>query len=97
MFTSDPPGIPMKLYCIASIFSVFAATYLLSGYRYLVWATPVKNQLYQLAKTNRRVIYMQFNRYFIREDIMLKEELNPRIFEKLSQHDLREVWEGVNQ
>ncbi|WP_209809945.1 hypothetical protein [Ammoniphilus resinae] len=87
----------MKVYCIASIFSFFAASYLLAGYHHLVKTAPVKNQLFRLVKTNRSVIYKKFNRFFIQDEIILKQGLDPRPFKKLSQHDLKEVWECAEQ
>lgn len=85
------PTVWLKVELIASMFTLFGSNYLLTGYRYLMWVTPLKNTLYTMQLEGEEIIYFKFNRYFINEKVPLSSQFDPSILKEIKQYDLREI------
>ncbi|CAM3848428.1 hypothetical protein [Marinicrinis lubricantis] len=94
---ADPVNLGVKIKLIASIFALFASSNLLIGYRYLLWATPIKNKLFQLSQKKPDIIQYRFGRFFIAEKILDAELPSHRWFKRLQQKDIQEVYEKDNK
>jgi hypothetical protein len=91
LFIEGNPTKLFKIEGIASLFCSFAAFYLIAGFRYLTRVAPLKNHLYQLIKSGKQPIRNQFNRFFIQEEVLHSEKVDPNPYRKLMQRDLMEV------
>jgi hypothetical protein len=90
-------SVHIKLQATISLGLTFAVYYLLFAYRYLIWATPIKNVLYYHILSDPNSIYFEFNRFFIQNDVEQGLILPKGMFKKLSQRDLKDVVQEANK
>lgn len=90
LFENKPDMYEKTLFLVCfACFLIFV--YLLIGYFYLTWATPLKNRLVTISRDYPNILIFKFNRVFVNEVILHKIGLDPTSFNWLSQKDLREV------
>ncbi|WP_145950145.1 hypothetical protein [Paenibacillus sp. Y412MC10] len=87
----DHPAAPIKYAFLLFFGLCLMATYLLIGYIYLNWATPLKNKLIELSYSDHRVLIYQYNRYFVNEALLQDKQIAIKPYTRLSQRDLKDV------
>ncbi|MGG3152551.1 hypothetical protein ABER99_21870 [Paenibacillus glucanolyticus] len=87
----DDPDIKMKLFFLISFGFFLITGYMIFGYGYLVWSTPLKNKLVKLTEDNHNVLIYKFDRYFVDEAVLHKMNINPKPYVRLSQKDYRDI------
>lgn len=84
---------------VFSIKVIFLMTggYLVTGYYYLKWASRRKNELLHAVKENRDILYVKYGRIMVNENLCKEISHDPLRFTRLSQSDLKEVTNKMQQ
>lgn len=91
LFESNQPNTSAKYLFLLFFGLCLLVTYLLMGYMYLRWATPLKNKLIDLSYSDHRVLIYRYDRYFVNEALLQKEQIAEKPYTRLSQRDLKDV------
>ncbi|MDQ0255457.1 hypothetical protein J2S74_002839 [Evansella vedderi] len=76
---------------LVGVFTLFSSTYLFTGYRYLLWSNPYKNELYDLQKKLPVVVYKD-GYYHINEDLLIKMNLDPKPYKIIQRRELKYIY-----
>lgn len=94
-FSTSNPSWSIKYPFMLSVIGLFSIIYALFHIFYKSWSKKAKNQLEVLCRLDNRVLYEEYGRIFVNDQVIIKLGHDEKALKKLSQQDKRDVFERL--